>query len=113
MIQTFREFQSRLAKGNWPAVQEMLYSVSLNDGDGQRTSPEYIDRMAQDCPLQIENGRLMACGQDVTNEIIEANPRFWVTFDYMRGSLWQGDKLVLEGGYVLLKGGKIAVIKLH
>ena len=91
MIQTFGEFQSRLAEGNWPAVQEMLYSPLPTDGDGQRTSPEYIDRMAQVYPLQIENGRLMSCGYDVTNKIIEANPRFWVTFDYMIGQHWQGD----------------------
>ncbi len=109
LIETFREFQSQLAQGNWPAAQKMLYAASV--GDGKEISSEHIDHAGSYCSARMENRRLLVDGRDVTKAIIEARPRFWVTFDYMRQP-YQGDKLILEGGYVLFTDGKIAGIKL-
>ena len=109
LIETFRDFQSQLAQGNWLAAQKMLYSTSIGDGKGMLS--EHIDHAGSHYSPRMENSRLLVDGRDVTKAIIEAHPRFWVTFDYMRQP-WQGDKLILEGGYVLFTDGKVAGIKL-
>lgn len=109
LMETFREFQSHLRQDNSLAAQKMLYAASV--GDGKAISSEPIDHADSYFSARMENSRLLVDGRDVTQAIIEARPRFWVTFDYMRQPR-QGDKLILEGGvYVLFADGKIAGIK--
>lgn len=109
LIGIFREFQSHLAQGNSIAAQQMLYDASA--GKDKTMSDKPVDDALSHMSPRMEAGRLLVGGRDVTKAIIEARPRFWVTFDYMFQP-YQGDKLILEGGaYVLFTDGKITGMK--
>lgn len=101
----FREFQRRLAEGDFSGAEEMLYYSSIAGVEGREASAsdaEWEDR------LRIENGQLLMYGYDIAERVIGAEAHARVTYTYVRRGV---DKVVLEGGYALFEDGRIKMIK--
>jgi len=105
LIEQFREFQSRLAAGDFSGAEEMLYYSSvLNAEEREQSAGEAMSENR----LRIEDGKLLMYGYDITERVIDAEARFRVTHYYVARGV---DKVVLRGGYALFEDGGITMIK--
>jgi hypothetical protein len=104
----FEEFQNYIISNNWNDDRDMLFSIENNN---EHNYSDNIYFYITNKPI-IKNGKIFSLGQDVTDKIAKAEPKFWATYKYYRSQTRDLDKVMITNGYILLLSSKIIYIKI-